>query len=64
MVAIEPVTSKEEVTALRALLHESLSELQYLQDSHPRIASSQISSILERGTVALRVTDLRAAFRP
>jgi len=61
---IEQITEKEEITALRKLLHETLNELFHVQNAYPKIACSQISSVLERGTVALRVTDLRAHFRP
>jgi len=42
---IEEVTAKQEITALRRLLHEALAELKYLQLAHPELASSRTSGI-------------------
>jgi hypothetical protein len=51
--AVEAISEREEITALRALLREALIEIRYRQITHP---TSSASDLLERGAVALKIS--------
>lgn len=52
--AVEAITEREEIGALRKLLREALVELKYRTLTHP---SSSASNILERGCVGLGIAE-------
>jgi hypothetical protein len=54
-VQIEAPTLREENAALRALLAEAVRELGYIEAVHPRLATADFASTLERARVALKI---------
>lgn len=50
---IESVTEKERIAALIRLLKESADQLEWIVREYPRVATSDISSVLERARIAI-----------